>query len=59
LEIELKDLADVIGKAENWLLDVANDVDGVWDQEALVYLRSRGRAPSNNRDQQLPPFTKR
>jgi len=38
----LKDLADVIGKAENWLLNVANDIEGVWDQEALVYLRSRG-----------------
>ncbi len=29
-------------KAEDWLLRVANDIEGVWDQEALVYLRSRG-----------------
>ena len=30
-------------KAEDWLSLVAEHVDTVWDQDALVYLRSRGR----------------
>jgi len=34
--------SESISKAEGWLLKVANDIEGVWDQEALVYLRSRG-----------------
>jgi hypothetical protein len=33
---------NLVAKAEGWLLNVANDMEGVWDQEALVYLRSRG-----------------
>jgi hypothetical protein len=33
---------NLVAKAEGWLLKVANDMEGVWDQEALVYLRSRG-----------------
>jgi hypothetical protein len=33
---------DLVTKAERWLLKVANEIEGVWDQEALVYLRSRG-----------------
>ena len=32
----------LVSKAEGWLLKVVNDMEGVWDQEALVYLRSRG-----------------
>ena len=33
---------DLVTKAEGWLLKVATEIEGVWDQEALVYLRSRG-----------------
>jgi hypothetical protein len=33
---------NLVTKAEVWLLKVANEIEGVWDQEALVYLRSRG-----------------
>lgn len=33
---------NLVSKAEGWLLKVVNDMEGVWDQEALVYLRSRG-----------------
>jgi hypothetical protein len=34
---------DPLAKAERWLAIVADHVEGVWDQEALVYLMSRGR----------------
>jgi hypothetical protein len=33
---------NLVSKAEGWLLKVVNEMEGVWDQEALVYLRSRG-----------------
>jgi hypothetical protein len=35
--------AAALAKAEAWHWQVANEVEGVWDQEALVYLRSRGQ----------------
>ena len=41
--VESAKTANPLAKAEGWLSSVADHVDTVWDQEALVYLRSRGR----------------
>ena len=48
--------ADGLAKAEAWLWQVANEMEGVWDREALGYLISRR---GHNCDEQITALVER